>query len=295
MEASGKGTARVGPSGDIEFIQLNPTDPWNEVDGERASVKSRHFAFSDPKVRGAMALLCDRKGMQDFVYGRTGTASGHFISAPARYRSPNAKWEFNVDKANALLDDAGCKRGADGIREKGGRKMKFVFQTSINGTRQKEQAIVKQAAQKAGIELELKSVAPSVFFSSDVGNPDTYPHFYCDLQMYTTTMTEPDPALFMNQFCSWEAATKENKWQGRNITRWRNDEYDKAYRAAEGELNPVKRALLFIKMNELVIADVADIPVVYRPAVRALHSKLKAPLSGWDNDMYQIAEWYREA
>ena len=30
--------------------------------------------------------------------------------------------------------------------------MKFVYQTSINPTRQKEQAIVKQAAQKVGIE-----------------------------------------------------------------------------------------------------------------------------------------------
>ena len=31
----------------------------------------------------------------------------------------------------------------------------------------------------------------------------------------------------MHQFVSWEVATKENKWQGRNITRWQNEEYDK--------------------------------------------------------------------
>jgi peptide/nickel transport system substrate-binding protein len=113
--------------------------------------------------------------------------------------------------------------------------------------------------------------------------------------MYTTTQTEPDPALFKNQFTSWEVANKDNKWQGRDITRWRSDEYDKAYRAAEGELDPVKRAALFIKMNELVIADVVVIPVVYRPNIRGLETKLRAPLSGWDNDMYQLAEWYREA
>jgi peptide/nickel transport system substrate-binding protein len=40
---------------DIEFIALNVTDPWNEVDGERASVKSKHPAFSDKAVRDAMA------------------------------------------------------------------------------------------------------------------------------------------------------------------------------------------------------------------------------------------------
>jgi peptide/nickel transport system substrate-binding protein len=168
----GQGAHR--PGGDIEFIQVNITDPWNEVDGERGSVKSKHFAFSDPKVREAMALLCDKKSMQEFIYGRTGFATGNFMNNPERFRSKNTKWEFNVDKANALLDAAGWKRGADGIREKGGKKMKFVYQTSINGTRQKEQAIVKQAAQKAGIDLELKSVTASVFFSSDVANPDTY-------------------------------------------------------------------------------------------------------------------------
>ena len=59
----------------------------------------------------------------------------------------------------------------------------------------------------------------------------------------------------MNQFTSGEVATKENKWQGRNITRWKSEEYDKTFRAAEGELDPVKRAALFIRMNDLVCGD----------------------------------------
>jgi peptide/nickel transport system substrate-binding protein len=119
MEQGGKGRAQIVPGGNIEFIQLNITDPWNEVEGERAHMKSKHFAFSDPKVREAMALLCDKKSMQDFIYGRTGFATANFVNNPARFRSPNTKWEFNVDKANAILDAAGWKRGADGIREKG--------------------------------------------------------------------------------------------------------------------------------------------------------------------------------
>src|SRR5678815_5048530 len=195
----------------------------------------------------------DRKSMQDFIYGRTGFATGNFMNNPERFRSKNTKWEFNVDKANAILDAAGWKKGADGIREKGGRKMKFVYQTSINATRQKEQAIVKQAAQKAGIDLELKSVAASVFFSSDFANPDTYQKFWCDMQMYTTTMTQPDPERFMDQYLTREISAKANKWQGRNISRWRSDEYDKIYVEAESEMDPVKRAALFIRMNDLVV------------------------------------------
>ena len=86
-------------------------------------------------------------------------------------------WEFNVDKANAVLDQAGWKRGADGIRAKDGKQLKVVYQTSTNPRRQKTQAIVKQAAAKAGIEIEIKSVVASVFFGSDPANRDTFPHF----------------------------------------------------------------------------------------------------------------------
>ena len=85
------------------------------------------------------------------------------------------KWEFNVDKANALLEQTGWKRGADGIRAKDGKRLKIVYQTSTNAPRQKTQAIVKQACAKAGIEVEIKAVVASVFFASDPANWDTFP------------------------------------------------------------------------------------------------------------------------
>ena len=57
------------------------------------------------------------------------------------------------------------------------------------------------------------------------------------------------------------------------------------YRAAQNELDPVKRAALFIKMNDLVVADRVVIPVVYRPRVAALAKQAAgADMSGWDND-----------
>ena len=295
MEVGGKGKAHIVPGGDIEFIQVNITDPWNEVDGERGSAKSKHPVFSDPVVRQAFALLVDKQSIQDFIYGRTGVATANFLNNPAKFRSTNTKWEFSIDKANALLEGAGWKRGADGIREKGGKKLKFVYQTSVNATRQKTQAIVKQAAQKAGIDLELKSVTASVFFSSDVANADTYGKFWCDIQMYTTTMTQPDPERFMDQYTSWELSSKANKWQGRNICRWNSPEYDKTFRAAEGELDPVKRAALFIKLNDLPVMDNVVIPVMSRPRVRGANLKLVSPLSGWDLDFSQLHNWYREA
>jgi len=291
---SAKGRIEIVASGAIEHIQINSTDPWTEVDGERSSIKTRHPLFSDPAVRQALALLVDRAAVQTHIYGRIGIATSNFINNPPRFVSKNTKWEFNIDKADQLLEEAGWKRGSDGIRAKDGKRLKLVFQTSINAPRQKTQAIVKQACQRAGIEMELKSVTASVYFSSDVANPDTYAKFYTDIQMYNTNMQAPDPELFMRRLVSWEIAAKDNKWQGRNITRWRNDEYDALFRAAEDELDPVKRAALFIKMNDIVVQEPVVIPVVYRPAAAAISHKLRATLSGWDNTFWNLKDWYRE-
>jgi peptide/nickel transport system substrate-binding protein len=112
--------------------------------------------------------------------------------------------------------------------------------------------------------------------------------------MYTTTMSQPDPGVFMRQFLSVEVANKANKWQGRNITRWQNADYDKLHMASESELDPVKRAALLIQAHDLMIKNFVVIPVVTRPSVSAVATKLKVPLSGWDSNFYTLADWYRE-
>ncbi len=295
LEQGGKGRVNIWPTGNPEHIQCNFSDPWTEVDGERASARTTHPLLSDPAVRQALNLLVDRASVQEQIYGRQGQTSANFLNAPSRFYSRNTRWEFNVEKASQILDAAGWTRGADGIRAKDGKKLKMVYQTSINAPRQKNQQIVKQAAAKAGIDLELKSVVASVFFSSDPANADTFPHFYADLQMYNTTMSAPDPQYFMNQFCSWEIASKANKWQGRNVTRWRNEEYDRAYRAADAELDPVKRASLFVKMNDLVIQNVVVIPVLWRNGASASSVRLRGmDLTGWDSTFWRLAYWHRQ-
>ena len=265
------------------------------MDGERSSLKTKHPFLSDPAVRNALNLLVDKKSVHQFIYGPTGIDTANFINNPQKFVSKNTHYEFNIKKAIAVLEKGGWKPGSDGIREKNGVKLKIVYQTSINAPRQKNQEIVKEACQKAGIAIEIKAIPASVYFSSDVGNPDTYTKFYTDIQMYTTTMTAPDPGDFMLQFASWEVAQKANKWQGRNITRWRNKEYDDLYNTAKNELDPVKRAALFIKMNDLVIKNVVVIPVVYRPSVAGVSSKLNVLLSGWDSYIWNLQDWYKNA
>ena len=100
-------------------------------------------------------------------------------------------------------------------------------------------------------------------------------------------MPQPDPERFMNQFVSWEVATKENKWQGRNISRWRNDEYDEAFRRPRGRARSgqARRAVHPHERPGRRRAT-AIIPLV-EPA-RASSASLEPPaarLSGWDSDL----------
>jgi len=295
MEQGSKGRINIWSTGNSEHIQLNNTDPWTEVDGERSSLRTTHPLLTDPAVRGALNLLVDRSAVQEQIYGRQGQTTANYLTAPARFASRNTRWEFNVEKAAQILEAAGWKRGGDGIRAKDGRRLKLVYQTSINAPRQKTQQIVKQAAARAGIEVELKSVTASVFFSSDPANPDTYPHFSADVQMYTNGPNAPDPQYFMNQFVSWEVASRANKWQGRNVTRWRSEEYDRAYNASDVEVDPVKRAALFIKMNDLIIQNVVLIPVLWRNGVSASAASLRGmDLSGWDSTLWRLSHWGRQ-
>jgi peptide/nickel transport system substrate-binding protein len=295
LEASGKGKMTFYVGSDIEFVSLNPTDPWNEVQGERAHASSKHPAFTDKAVRTAMSLLIDRKGISDSIYGRGGITTSNFLNNPPRFRSPNTKYEYSIEKANSTLEAAGWKRGADGIRAKGNVKLKFVYQTSVSGPRQKCQAIIKDACSKAGIELELKSVVAAVFFGGDFANPDTYQKFWSDMQMFTTTMTQADPQFFMEQFTSAEASQKANKWASRNLLRWNNKEYDDTFRAAQSEFDPAKRAAMFIKLNDLVVNDGYVVPLFARPRPVGTVNKLATNISPWDLTTAHMASWYREA
>jgi len=296
LEQGGRGKVELATGAAIEHIQLNNTDPWKEVDGERSSVKTTHPFLTDTSVRTALSLLVDRGAIQEQIYGRLGQATANYLNGPPRVRSANLRWEFNVDHASQVLDAGGWKRGADGIRTKDGKRLKIVYQTSINPERQKTQQIVKQACARAGIEVEVKSVVASVFFGSDVANPDTYTKFYSDVQMYNNGPGGPDPQIFMSQFASWETASKDNKWQGRNVTRWHSEDYDRAWRAAASEMDPVKRAALFVRMNDLVIQNVVVIPVIWRNTTVGTSTRLKGTdISSWDSNLWRLPYWYREA
>ena len=85
------------------------------------------------------------------------------------------------------------RSGADGVREKDGRKLSILYQTSTNSVRQAAQALIKQWWEEIGVEIELRNIDAGVFFGGDPGSPDTFQKFYADVEMYANNFDGTDP------------------------------------------------------------------------------------------------------
>ena len=110
LEAGGKGTILAPFGAFVERILLNRTDPDRATaDGERSSIQFPNPFFSDPQVRQAFALAVDRDAIAK-LYGRTGTPTSNVLVSPDKFQSTNNSYEFNLDKAARLLDEAGWMR-----------------------------------------------------------------------------------------------------------------------------------------------------------------------------------------
>ena len=297
LEQGGRGKVEIVYGGNIEYIGVNFSDPWTEVDGERSSPKSKHPLFTDPAVRQALNLLVDRSAVQEQIYGRQGRTSANFLNAPSKFRSANTKWEFNVDKANAAPRPGGLEAG----RRRHPRQGRQAPQDRVPDVHQRpapEDPGHRQAGGGQGRDRRRDQVGRRVGLlrrpTRRTGTPSrtSRPTSRCTRPRWS----HPDPQRFMNQFLTEEIASKANKWSGRNPTRWRNEEYDRTYKAAESEMDPVKRAALFIKMNDLLIQNVVVIPVLWRARVAAVSNKLRnTEQSPWESDFWNHANWYREA
>ncbi|MEM8674612.1 MAG: peptide ABC transporter substrate-binding protein [Cyanobacteria bacterium P01_G01_bin.67] len=296
LAAAGQGKVVSNYGALMERLIINHSDP-NQVapSGERSSVDFPHPFFSDRTVRQALALAVDRDTIAEQLYGVTGKATPNFLVAPPEYASANTSYEYNPQLAQQLLDQAGWQdSNGNGTRDKDGIEMQLVFQTSVNPLRQKTQAVIKQGLQSIGVGVELKSIDPSVYFSSDSSNTDTVERFYADLQMFTTGNTSPDPSAYMNFATCAQIPQQANNWSGDNNSRYCNPEYDRLWQAASQELDPEKRQQLLIKMNDLLIENTVVIPLVHRADVMAFGNSLTGyEPTAWDMRTWDIMNWRR--
>lgn len=104
-------------------IQMFPTNGYGYM-----GMNLKDDIFKDVKVRQALAIGLNRKAIVKAVYGQYADVCNEPQSKVSwTYAKDVNLYEYDVEKAKALLEEAGWKKGSDGIREKDGKKLVIHF------------------------------------------------------------------------------------------------------------------------------------------------------------------------
>ncbi|MGX0975904.1 peptide/nickel transport system substrate-binding protein [Roseovarius sp. MBR-51] len=297
MEAAGKGVAMSAFGTLVERIEMNMTDPSPDLpEGERATAKHPHPILTDMRVRQALSMAIDRELLVEVGYGKAGRATCNLVPAPEIFASDNTDCLVqDIEGAKALLEEAGWTVGGDGIREKDGKKLSLLYQTSTNAVRQDFQALIKQWWSEIGVETELRNISASVFFGSDPGSPDTFPKFYADVEMYANNFDGTDPQSYLAGYTCNKAPRPETQWQGENINRFCDPAYDELIKELGRTAELEKRAEIAKTLNDMLTKDSYTIvPLVDRGRVSARSNTLGGvELNTWDTELWNAADWFR--
>jgi peptide/nickel transport system substrate-binding protein len=281
----------------VERLELNFSNPAAALGDKRSEPGTTHPFFSDKAVRRALAMATNRDAIAQRLYGDGvfGKSTCNVLAAPEALSSPNTKafdvCKFDLTAANAELDRAGWIKGADGVRAKAGVKLAILFQTNVNARRENTQLVLEKDWESVGFRVELRSEPFSTFFLSS--SPGGANRFWADVQMYADG-GEPDPTAYLEEtWTTGQIAAKANNWLLGNRGRYSSKDFDALVTQLRTETDPAKRVDLARQANDLLIQDVAVIPLVQRAAVTSGVAKSLRGVdpSPWDSEMYNIADW----
>lgn len=298
MSAAGKGVLLNGFGTLVERIEMNMTDPSPDLpEGERSTTKHPHPFLSDIRVRKALSMAIDRQILVDIGYGSAGRPTCNLVPAPEMFASDNTDClTQDMEGAKALLEEAGwTDSDGDGIRDKDGKKLSILYQTSTNPVRQDFQAVIKDWWTELGVEVELKNIDASVFFGGDAGSPDTFQKFYSDVEMYANNFDGTDPEPYLAQYMCDKIPGPENQWQGENINRFCDPAYDALVVELSKTSDMAARAELAKKMNDMLTKDsYVVVPLVDRGRLSAASNTLGGVvLNTWDTELWNAQDWFR--
>ncbi len=298
MEAGGKGKFVNAFGTLVERIEINMTDPSPALpEGERSTVKHPHPIFSDAKVRQALSMAIDRNVLVEIGYGSAGRPTCNLVPAPAYQASDNTGClTQDIEGAKALLAEAGwTDTDGDGIVDKDGKKFSILYQTSVNAVRQDFQALVKGWWNEIGIEVELKSIDPGVYFGGDAASPDTFQKFYADVEMYANNFDGTDAEPYMAQYLCNKIPGPENQWQGENINRFCDPAYEALFKTLATTTGDEARGAIVKQLNDMLTKDSNVIlPLVDRGRFSAQSNSLGGfIMNSWDSELWNVADWHR--
>jgi peptide/nickel transport system substrate-binding protein len=298
LAGGGKGTFQTAFGGLVERIEVNLTDPSSDLSEDmRSTVAHPNPIMGDAAVRAALSMAIDRQVLVDVGYGNAGQPTCNLVPAPADFASDNtACLTQDLEGAKAMLEGAGwVDSDGDGIREKDGRKLSIIYQTTVNPIRQDFQALIKGWWNAIGVEVELKQIDPGVFFGGDVASPDTYQKFYADVEMFANEWDGTDPESYLSQLMCDKIPTPDTGWQGENINRFCNPDYDALVKTLAATSDRAERAVIIKQLNDMLTKDSNTIiPLVHRGRFSAVSNTLGGVVLGaWDSELSRASDWFR--
>ena len=296
MARGGKGKTVSSFGTLVERIEMNLTDPSPKHGDLRSTTKHPHPFLTDIRVRKALSMAIDRNTLVEIGYGPAGRPTCNLVPAPAAFASDNTDCiKQDMAGAKALLDQAGWRMGSDGVRAKDGVKLEIQYLTSTNAVRQNFQALIKQWWTELGVKTELRNVSASVFFGGDAGSPDTFQKFYADVEMYANNFDGTDPESYLSEHVCDKIPRPETQWQGTNMNRYCNPEYDRLSKELSAAAGVDKRGAIAKRLNEMLTKDsYVVVPLVDRGRISAHANSLGGVLlNTWDSELWNASDWFR--
>lgn len=220
-------------------------------------INLRNPILAERRVRQAMAHAIDRDFILENIWCGFGTKStGPVPPQLKEFYTPDVPtYEFNPKKAEALLDEAGYKRGADRIRF---RITHDPLPFGPNYARAAE--VVKQNLRSVGIEVEIRAQDTPTWLRR------IYTNYDFDLTSNTLSAL-PDPTLGVQRIYWSKNIVKGVPFS--NASGYSNPEMDKVLEAAQTETDPAKRRALFFEMQKIAQRDlpVLDLFVLERATI----------------------------
>ena len=215
----------------------------------------REKPLADVRVRKAISMAIDRKKIVDVIwYGQGKPARGPLVSGNPFFDKSLKPYEYNLKKANELLDQAGYPRGAGGVRF----KMTQHF-TPYGESWVRLAEYTKNELAKIGIQVETQS--------ADMGG--WLKAIYTDWSFHMTntfTHNYSDPAIGTQR-----AFVSSNIRKGASFTNsmgYRNERVDQLFEQSSVEIDPAKRQAQLSEVQK-ILAD--ELPVIFLVEIAYSH------------------------
>lgn len=208
--------------------------------------------FDDVRVRKALAYAVDREALVKRVTKGGEIPAYHFVPPDPAGHSPKSYFTYDVEKARALLAEAGFPNG------EGFPAFDILFNTHDNH-RKIALAIQQMWRDKLNIQANLMNQEWKVYLN-------TQQNLHYDVSRKAWIADYLDPSNFYELLLSYG---------GNNDTGWKNAEYDKLVEGAQREQDPQKRFELFEQANKIIADEMPVAPLYFMSDINLVRTNVK--------------------